>query len=62
MLEDAEEFTKDTRLFGRTDRTATAGYHMRPFGPSMIEAYFSSISEPNSRPAAKAAFVDFALR
>ena len=27
-------------VFGHTDRVATAGYHLRPFGWPMIEAYF----------------------
>jgi len=27
-------------LFGRTDSTATASYHLRPFGLPYIEAYF----------------------
>jgi monoamine oxidase len=39
-LENAEEFEKDTRVFGRTDRTGTAIYHFRPFGRPLIEAYF----------------------
>ena len=39
-LSGAEEFDKDSRLFGRTDRTATGAYHFRPFGRPMIEGYF----------------------
>jgi monoamine oxidase len=39
-LDRAEEFEKDSRLFGHTDRSATATYHLRPFGRPMIEAYF----------------------
>src|SRR5204863_262392 len=39
-LENAEEFEKDSRLFGAIDRTATATYHLRPFGRPQIEAYF----------------------
>ena len=39
-LERAEEFDNDTRLFGATDRTATAAYHLRPFGRPQIEVYF----------------------
>jgi len=61
VLEDAEEFTKDTRLFGRTDRTATAGYHMRPFGRPMIEAYFGGNLAAELETGGEAAFVDFAL-
>ena len=39
-LTQAEEFEKDSRVFGRTDRVATATHHIRPFGRSQIEAYF----------------------
>ena len=31
---------KDGHLFGRTDRTDTASYNLRPFGRNLIEAYF----------------------
>jgi monoamine oxidase len=36
----AEEFEKDSRLFGRIDRTGTGAYHLRPFGRPLIECYF----------------------
>ena len=39
-LEAAEEFPAETRVFGRTDRTETGAYHVRPFGRPVIEAYF----------------------
>ena len=39
-LERAEEFDPDTRIFGHTDRAATAAYHLRPFGRPHIEVYF----------------------
>ena len=39
-LDHAEEFDKDSRLFGRTDRVGTGAYHLRPFGRPQIEAYF----------------------
>ena len=39
-LDHAEEFDPDTRVFGHTDRTATAAYHLRPFGRPHIEVYF----------------------
>ena len=39
-LDGAEEFEPDSRLFGRTDRTGTGTYQMRPFGRPLIEAYF----------------------
>ena len=39
-LSDADEFDKDARLFGRSDRSGTATYHLRPFGRPLIEVYF----------------------
>ena len=36
-LDAAEEFPPSVRVFGHKDRTATAGYHIRPFGWPMIE-------------------------
>jgi monoamine oxidase len=60
-LDQAEEFDKDSRLFARTDRTATAGYHMRPFGRPMIEAYFGGSNAAELEAGGERAFVDFAL-
>jgi monoamine oxidase len=40
-LAGAEEFEPETRLFGRTDRKGTGGYHLRPFGRPLIEGYFA---------------------
>jgi len=39
-LAEPEQFEKDSRCFGRTDRAGTAAYHLRPFGRPMIESYF----------------------
>ncbi len=39
-VDGADEFPKDTQLIGRIDRTETAGYHLRPFGRPLIEAFF----------------------
>ena len=38
-LSNDEEFERDSRLFGRTDRSRTGVYHFRPFGRPQIEAY-----------------------
>jgi len=59
-LADAGEFEKDSRLFGRTDRRATATYHMRPFGRPQIEAYFAATLAAELETAGEAAFLDFA--
>jgi len=36
----ADDFPKDSQLWGRADTPDTAGYHLRPFGRPMIEAWF----------------------
>jgi hypothetical protein len=51
-LSDAGEFEKDSRLFGRTDRSGTATYHLRPFGRPQIEAYFAATLAAELRPRA----------
>lgn len=60
-LEHAEEFENDSRLFGRTDRTATAGYHFRPFGRPQIEAYFGGMQASDFETKGEDAFFDFAV-
>lgn len=60
-LENAEEFEKDSRLFGATDRTATATYHLRPFGRPQIEAYFGGRCAADLEASGEDAFFDFAV-
>jgi monoamine oxidase len=60
-LENADEFPTSARLFAHTDRTATAGYHIRPFGWPMIEAYFGGACAAELEAAGEAAFFDFAV-
>ncbi len=60
-LENAEEFPAGARLFAHTDRTATAGYHIRPFGWPMIEAYFGGACAAALEEQGDAAFFDFAV-
>ena len=60
-LEDAEEFEKDCRLFGATDRTATATYHLRPFGRPQIEVYFGGDLPAHLEAGGISAFFDFAV-
>lgn len=59
-LDNAEEFPTSARLFAHTDRTATAGYHIRPFGWPMIEAYFGGACAAELERGSEAAFFDFA--
>jgi monoamine oxidase len=60
-LDGAEEFPTSARLFAHTDRTATAGYHIRPFGWPMIEAYFGGACAAELENGGEAAFFDFAV-
>jgi monoamine oxidase len=60
-LDGAVEFETDTRLFGRTDRAGTGGYHLRPFGRPMIEAYFGGSLASELEAGGEAAFFDFAV-
>ncbi|MGH6726001.1 MAG: flavin monoamine oxidase family protein [Pseudolabrys sp.] len=60
-LDDAEEFEPDTRLFGSTDRTAMASYHLRPFGRPQIEVYFGGRFAAELEAQGEPAFTDFAV-
>ena len=39
-LDRADEFAADSRLYGASDVTETATYHMRPFGPPRYRSLF----------------------
>ena len=60
-LSDADEFEKESRLFGRTDRSGTGVYHFRPFGRPQIEAYFGGRLAAELEAGGDAAFQDFAV-
>jgi monoamine oxidase len=60
-LVDAQEFDPDTRLFGRTDRTATASYSLRSFGRPLIEVYFAGRFASELEAGGERAFVDYAV-
>jgi monoamine oxidase len=59
-LDKAEEFESGSRLFGAKDRTATAAYHVRPFGRAQIEAYFGGANARALEAQGEGAFFDFA--
>src|SRR5258708_6156160 len=61
-LAEAEEFDKESRLFGRTGRSDTGVYHFRPFGRPQIEAYFGGRLAAELEAGGEPAFVDFAIR
>jgi monoamine oxidase len=60
-LSNAEEFDKESRLFGRTDRSGTGVYHFRPFGRPQIEAYFGGRLAAELEAGGDDVFVDFAV-
>ena len=60
-LDGAEEFDQEVRVFGHTDRPGTAGYHFRPFGRPMIEAYFAGGFAAELEAKGDGAFFDFAV-
>jgi len=60
-LDGAEDFPASVRVFARTDRAATAGYNVRPFGWPLIEAYFGGSCAAELEAGGDAAFFDFAV-
>jgi monoamine oxidase len=60
-LSEADEFEKDSRLFGRIDRSGTATYHFRPFGRPYIEAYFGGPLAVQLEEGGMQTFADFAI-
>ncbi len=59
-LETPQDFPADSQVWGRTDTPQTAGYHLRPFGRPMIEAYFGADLAWGLEDEGEAAFFDFA--
>jgi len=60
-VERPEDFPADSQLWGRTDTAQTGGYHLRPFGRPMIEAYFGGDLAWGLEGEGEAAFFDFAV-
>lgn len=60
-LDGAEEFPKDSRLTGSAENVRTAGYHVRPFGRPLIEAYFGGSLARDLEAGGDAAFSAFAI-
>lgn len=57
----ARDFQPDTQLWTRTDTAQTGGYHLRPFGRPMIEAYFGADLAWGLEAQGPAALADFAV-
>ncbi len=60
-LAEAEEFEPGSRLFGASDRSAIASYHLRPFGRPLIEAYFGGSHAAALEAEGEGAFFDSAV-
>jgi len=57
----AGDFQPDTQIWTRTDTAETGGYHLRPFGRPMIEAYFGADLAWGLEAQGPAALFDFAV-
>ena len=60
-LDGADEFERDVRVFGHTDRAATATYQFRPLGRPYIEGYFGGNLAAELEANGDGAFFDFAV-
>jgi monoamine oxidase len=60
-LDGAEEFPKDSHLYGALDSMRTASYHVRPFGRPVIEVYFGGRFARELEAEGEAAFASFAI-
>lgn len=59
-VEGADDFPKDSQLWGRSDTPETGGYHLRPFGRAMIEGWFGGDIARALEAEGEAAFFAFA--
>lgn len=60
-LDKPEEFEVDSRLFGAKNATATAAYHLRPFGRAQIECFFGGDNARELEAQGEYAFFNFAV-
>ena len=56
-----QDFPPDCHLFGRTDSTETASYHLRPFGRPLVEGYFGGSFAAMLEKDGAGAFAAFAI-
>lgn len=59
-IEGTDELMAEASVLGRTDRTATAAYHFKPFGRPWIEAYYGGDLARSLEKGGLAAFGDHA--
>ncbi len=60
-VEDAEALPDNGRIFGKTDRTDTGAYHLRPFGKPLVEGYFGGECARSLEKDGLAGFASFAV-
>jgi monoamine oxidase len=60
-LDGAEEFPKDSHLYGAPDSARTGTYHLRPFGRPLIECFFAGQLARDLEAEGDAAFASFAI-
>jgi monoamine oxidase len=60
-LDGAEEFPKDSHLYGALDSVCTGSYHVRPFGRPLIEVYFGGRFARELEAEGEAAFASYAI-
>jgi monoamine oxidase len=60
-LDGAEEFPKDSHLYGAVDSMRTASYHLRTFGRPLIEVYFGGRFARELEAQGEGAFASFAI-
>jgi monoamine oxidase len=60
-LDGAEEFPKDSHLYGALDSVRTGSYHVRPFGRPLIEVYFGGRFARELEAEGESAFASFAI-
>ncbi|MEA2933530.1 MAG: monoamine oxidase, partial [Variibacter sp.] len=60
-VERAELLPHEGRVFGATDRTETASYHLRPFGRPLVEGYFGGAHARALEEEGEGALAQFAI-
>jgi monoamine oxidase len=60
-LDGAEEFPKDSHLYGALDSMRTGSYHVRPFGRPLVEVYLGGRFARELEAEGEAAFASFAI-
>ena len=60
-LDEPEAFPAETMVNGAADRTGTGGYHLRPFGRPVIEAFFGGAHARSLEEAGPGAMAAFAV-